>query len=290
MKRFVLYALTLLTAIAALALAVDCANVWLICSSTGNSAYKMKRLYENPKPDEIAIVGSSRACGNFVPSLISSKCFNYGIKGMAMGETMSALEVLKLRETEAPVIVNLDPWGNFGNHIVGDYRLAPQSGRLSWVESVPGVRFFGALRKNLVAMISARCSVTCVIDCGAELLKNSRTEAEWAAINSKLADTSFCCNGEDRQRLFSVLKAFSPRKVYVVVCPCSAAWMSHFSGKQSLMEFLSELENLENVTVLNYFWSKDFSDADFTDPTHFNFSGARKFSQLLKSQLTRLTK
>lgn len=290
MKRFALYSLTLLVAIAALALAVDYANVWLICSSSGNSAYKMKRLYENPMSDEIAIVGSSRACGNFVPSLISSHCFNYGVNGMAMGETMSILEVLKTRKTNAPVIVNLDPWGNFGSHTVADYRLAPQSGRLSWVERVPGLRFFGALRKNVVAMIDARRSVTRVIDNGAELLKNSRTTSEWAAINSKLVDMSFCCNSEDCQRLMSILKAFSPRKVYVVICPCSAGWMSHFSGQQLLAEFLAGIRDVENVTVLDYFGLKEFSDVDFTDPTHFNLSGARKFSQMLKSQLTSLTK
>ena len=285
MKRFVLYALTLLTAIAALALAVDCANVWLICSSTGNSAYKMKRLYENPEPDEIAIVGSSRACGNFVPSLISPKCFNYGENGMTMGEVMDILQVLQKRKTQAPVILNLDPWGNFWNGRVADYRLAPQSGRLSLFERMPGLRFFGSLRKNAVGAVDAHRSVSRIIDHGAQILKNSRTAGEWAVINAKIRDLAFGGNEQDEERLLDVLKSFDPRQVLVVIAPCSGVWMEHFTGEKQLAALLDRIRRLANVSVIDYYGSTQFADADFTDPTHFNVTGARKFSLLLKEKL-----
>lgn len=290
MKRFVRYALTLFVAVVAMVLTVDYLNVRLICSSFGNSAYKMKRLYENPEPDEIAIVGSSRAEGNFVPSVISERCFDYGVAGMSMHEVLPILDVLRGRPTEAPVIVNLDPWGNFGHRIVADYRLAPQSGRLSFGERMPGIRFFGALRKNLVAMIDARRSVTRVIDKGASLLKVSRTESEWRAINSKMVDLEFRCDVDDQQRLITALKSFSPRRVCVVVCPCSASWMAHFLGRRELGEFLNRIKALANVKVYDYYGSPEFSDADFSDPTHFNIIGAQKFSALLKSEIAELGK
>ena len=290
MKRFIRYALTLFAAVVVLALAVDYLNVRLICSSSGNSTYKMKRLYENPEPNEIAIVGSSRAEGNFVPSVISERCFDYGVGGMSMHEVLPILDVLSGRQTDAPVIVNLDPWGNFRHRIVADYRLAPQSGRLSWREKVPGIRFFGALRNNLVAMIDARRSVTRVIDKGASLLKISRSENEWHAIDSKMVDLEFRCDADDQQRLITALKSFSPRRVYVVVCPCSAGWMAHFLGRRELDELLNRIRALANVKVYDYYGSPEFSDTDFSDPNHFNITGARKFSALLKSKIAKVGK
>lgn len=179
MKRFLIYLTSLLAAVAAVALAVDQINVLLIKSATGNSAYKMWRLYNNPDPDEIAIVGSSRACQNFAPSEIAPHCFNYGVEGMTKGEEIPILEVLQQRQTTAPVILNIDPWGSFFNGQVADYRLAPESGRLEWQECVPGIRFFGALRKNVVAYIDAKRAVARTIDNGANLIKTSRTTSEW---------------------------------------------------------------------------------------------------------------
>ena len=285
MKRFFRYSFTLLAVIVLLMLAVDIANVWLICSSSGNTAYKMKRLYENPDPDELAIVGSSRACGNFVPSLISEHCFDYGVNGMQMNEAMSILETLAQRKTSAAVIVNLDPWGNFGHESIADYRLAPQSGRVSAAERIPGLRFFGAFRGNLTAMIDARRSVARVVDKGALLLKTSRSAAEWRVMESKIKDVSFHCDAADEERLLAVLGAFSPRKVFVVICPCSAAWMKHFSGRRQLVGFLDRIRALENVRVVDYYGSQDFSDSDFVDPVHFNISGASKFSEMFKRDI-----
>lgn len=288
MKRFVTYLVSLLVLIGALALLVDYANVCLIRASIGNSAYKMERLYANPEPDEIAIVGSSRACGNFVPSLISERCFNYGVNGMGMHEAMTILEILAQRKTSAPVIVNLDPWGNFGRYFVSDYRLAPRSGRLSLTERIPGIRFFGAFRKNLVAMIDARRSVSRVVDNGALLLKTSHSAREWRVIESKMKVISFQCNPDDRLRLLSVLEAFSPRRVIVVVCPCSSARTSRLLGRRQLVELLDQIRALENVSVVDYFGSTDFSDADFVDPSHFNLKGASKFSSIFKQDLSSL--
>ena len=288
MKRFVLYFFLLVSSIAVLAIAVDYVNVRLIRASTGNSAYKMERLYSNPEPDEIAIIGSSRALGNFVPSIISPRCFDYGVSAMRMREITFLLEVLQKRETQAPVIVNLDPWGAFGSTtFVADYRLAPQSGRLAVSDCIPGVRFFGTLRKNLVSMMNAKKSVTSVVDRGANLLKESRSTEEWAVINSKLTAQGFSGDIQAERRLQDVLQSFSPRKVYLVVGPCSSAWMDKFTGRAALEAFLGRVD-APNVTVLNFFGSSDFSDADFTDPTHFNLEGARRFSELLKSRLASL--
>ena len=285
MKRFATYLFSLLALVVAQALVLDYVNVALIRSSSGSSAYKMERLYANPEPDELAIVGSSRACGNFVPSLIATNCFNYGVNGMTMGETISILRVLQKRRTTAPVIVNFDPWGSFFDSQAADYRLAPQSGRVGLLDRVPGIRFFGSLRKHIVGYLNVRRSVTSVVDRGAVLLKNSRTAAEWQSINAKLEPHAYNAHPQLEQAFLRLLQDFAPRRVFVVIAPCSKRWTDIFKERGRLEKAVSAMRKIPNVTVFNYYGSSQFTDADFTDPTHFNIKGARRFSAELKLKL-----
>ena len=289
MKRFLIYLSVLLVAIVGLALAVDWLNVTLIRSAPGNPIAKMERLYSSPEPDEIAILGSSRALANLAPSEISPRCFNYGIDAMRMQEVMELLKVVRSRSTDAPVIVNIDPWGGFtGSKFYGDYRLVPQSRRLSLGDRLPGLRFFGSLRKNLVSAIEERRMVTKKIDRGARLVLTSRTPEEWKVINAKGGVMQFVSNPEKEDEFVSLLSSFAPRRVILVVGPCASQWTSRFSTHTKLNSFLSRCSNLANVSVANHFWSTEFPDADFTDPTHLNINGARKLSRLLKSQVGRM--
>lgn len=289
MKRFLIYLSVLLVAIVGLALAVDQLNVALIRSAPGNPIAKMERLYANPEPDEIAILGSSRALANLAPSAISPRCFNYGIDAMRMQEVMELLKVVKARSTDAPVIVNIDPWGGFtGTRFQGDYRLAPQSGRLSLKDRLPGLRFFGSLRKNLVSAIEERRTLTKKIDRGARLILTSRTPEEWKVINAKGGVMQFVSNPEKEDEFVSLLASFAPRRIILVVGPCASKWTSRFSTHVQLNTFLSRCSNLANVSVINHFGSSDFTDADFTDPTHLNIRGARKLSRLLKGPFDKM--
>ena len=287
MKRFTGYLILLLGAMTLVALGVDWLNVGLIRSSSGISAAKMERLYRNPEPDEIAVVGSSRALCAFVPSQISSQCFNYGEDGMTMGEVMSILEVLQKRKTTVPVVLNLDPWGNFHHSVVGDYRLAPESGRLSICERIPGVRFFGALRKNISGTCDVRFSATRVVDRGAKLIRTSRSAEEWNILKGKAKRQDFVVSADDRRRLLAILRSFAPRKVLVVVCPCSSSWDAHFVGQEKLSEFLRELKGLPNVSLFDYYGSKEFSDSDFVDLDHLNIGGAKKLTAILVKDMAK---
>ena len=241
----------------------------------------MERLWNDAFPDEVAILGSSRAQSNFMPSKMSSECFDYGADGMGMPEVLFLLKHLAQRKTSAPVIVNLDPWGFGGfDHpaFVGDYRLAPQSGRTGFVDALPGMRFHGALRKNLVAWLNQRKAVTKVIDGGAVLLKTSRTPAEWGTINAKLTPWGFTRSAVGEKEFEEVVKSLAPRKVMVVVGPCASHFMELYPSMDEFNRYLGHLRTIDNVTVVNLFGDADFSDSDFTDPTHLNIGGATKFT------------
>ena len=281
MKRFLVYFLVTALVSVTLALVNDGLNLMLIRSSCGNPAYKMERLWSDAFPDEVAILGSSRAQSNFMPSKMSSICFDYGADGMRMPEVLFLLKHLVQRKTSAPVVVNLDPFGFSGfDHptFVGDYRLAPQSGRTAFVDALPGMRFHGALRKNLVAWLNQRKAVTKVIDGGAVLLKTSRTPAEWDVINAKLTPWGFARSAEGEKEFEEVVKSFAPRKVIVVVGPCASHFMELYPNMDEFKRFLEHLRTIDNVTVVNLFGDTDFSDSDFTDPTHLNIGGAAKFT------------
>ena len=268
-----------------LALINEWACRWLISQSTGNPIYKMERLYGNADNNEIAIVGSSRAQAHYVPSLISTNCFNYGCDGQSFGETLFHLSALKKRGGGAPIIVNFDPWwstisGSDGSFVC-DYRLAPQSGRVHGVDAIPGIRFYGCLRKSVTDWLNAKQSVTKVIDNGAVLQKHSRSASEWKVINEKLIPRSFVRDEEACLKFKKVLSGLSPRKVYVVIPPCSTRFMDLFKGLDVLCQYMKELDSIPNVTVVNMLVDKRFSQADFVDTTHLNIEGAYKFTSFL---------
>lgn len=282
MRRFLIYFVAIAFCAITFALVNDGLNLVLIQSSLGNPAYKMKRLWSDAFPDEVAILGSSRAQSNFMPSKMSFRCFDYGADGMGMPEVLFLLKHLVKRKTSAPIIINLDPWG-FGGfdhpHFVGDYRLAPQSERVGFVDALPGMRFHGALRKSLVAWLNQRRSVTKVIDGGAVLLKTSRTQAEWGVINKKLTPWSFARNAEGEGEFESQLRAAVPRHVIVVVGPCASHFMELYPSRSEFNRYLEHLRSIDNVVVVNMFGDTDFSDDDFADPTHLNIIGAAKFTE-----------
>ena len=163
----------------------------------------------------------------------------------------------------------------------GDYRLAPQSGRLSLSDRLPGLRFFGALRKNLVSALEERRTVTKKIDRGARLVLMSRTPEEWRVINAKLREREFESSSVNESRFVTLLASFAPRRVILVIGPCASQWTSCFAGRTQLSAFLSRCKGLSHVTVADFFGSPEFSDAAFMDPTHLNIHGAQKLSKMI---------
>jgi hypothetical protein len=287
MKKFLIYFAGIALAVIALALLSDWANMYLVHHSTGNPISKMERLWQSTNDEEIPIMGSSRALGNFYPSELSPKCFNYGVNGMGLKEVLFNLKALGGRNSKWPIILNFDPWSALTEqekNWVGDYRLAPRSARCKTLDAVPGIRFYGMFRMNLTDYLNSKKAVTKVVDRGAVLLKTSRSEKEWGVINSKLTSWHFeYANWVEKFE--QSMGALAPRKVIVVVCPCSSRKTELFTSKDNLKAFLTRISKLSNVRVINYYGSDKFSDGDFTDPTHFNIEGARKFSRMLKKEI-----
>ena len=292
MKKFLAYSAAVIAGTVLLALANDFANVWFITHSNSSPAYKMQRLFSKDFVDEIPIIGSSRAQANLVPSLIAPNCFNYGLDGEGIGETLFHLEALAKKTgggiSSQPVIVNIDPWGlnaSTAEHLVGDYRLAPASGKTKLTDRIVGIRFHGALRKSITDWLNEKKTVTKKIDNGAALLLNVRSKEEWATINANQKPYSFSIDREVYERLVNVLKSLAPRQIYLVVAPCSSRFRELYSGREEMEKFLDDIAKQPNVAVISCFWNENFTDDDFTDSTHLCSEGAKKYTHFIVNQI-----
>lgn len=281
MKKFIAYVFMLVAIVVALALVNDCIVALIAKRTESSSAYKMWRLYGGNDSDEIAILGSSRAQNCYVPSMISTNCFNYGISGCGVKELTAHVVAMSKRHGRSPVIINIDPWGLFSRKMVGDYRLAPESGMLSWADGMPGIRFHGTLRPMLNRWMNERTAAYSIVDNGAILFKEQRSAKEWEAINKREEAMSFRMESKIESDFCDAIRSLAPRKAIIVVCPCSTRFMELFTGCKELDAFLSRLSEIDNVAVANYLGSDDFSDSDFIDTKHLTLEGARKFSTKL---------
>ena len=299
MKRFLLIMLGIVAWVVAWVAIYDQVNVWLVRHAPGNSVYKIERLLTKAEMSETPILGSSRAETCYVPSVLGTNVFNYGISGSCIRETLFHLRLVLERKTAGDIIVNLDPWGFafYGTEkksgFTGQYGLAAvefhvrkelPEGLVSLSDWLPGVRFQGCLRANLTAWLNARKAVTKKVDYGATLLMQSRTEDEWKVIDTELKATPFAGPNAEAQvelEAIAILLKNHPRvRVFWVVAPASPSWKKLYPGNRELEKFLREMEGQNRA--FNFLMDSDFGMADFADPTHLNLDGATKFSRKLR--------
>lgn len=306
MKKFLGIVICLVVVFLVMTWMYDRLNLELVRASTGNVFYKMERLFGEVDQDEVPILGSSRAQANFVPTVLGTTCFNYGIDGSGIPETLFHLRYLVERKTTGLILVNLDPWGfrDFSDSptkkFQGKYKLAARrkevrnilpQGILKAGEWIPGVRFQGMLRSNLTQLLNARKAVTKIVDRGAVLLKNSRTESEWGYIDQQIERCSFVLPSSSCQSCLDEIKRIVETrdgnlKVVFVVGPCSDSFHKKYQGAHALETWLRSFRT-PHVDVIDMFSASKYSVSEFADPTHLNQLGAQRFSRELKELLTK---
>lgn len=297
MKKFVLFTSMTCLMLAALMLANDALNHYLVFSSDNSNPYKMYRLFCSPRAGEIPIIGSSRAEAGFAPKEISAKAFNYGLSGSSARETVVHLKAVLSRPGSGLVIVNLDPWGLGSGPFQGDYRFAAESPivksepkiQIPLVDRLPGFRFYGKTRENLAQCMNNRLSATKTIDHGAILQRLSRNKAEWEYIMARCRPPKFSCDAETKAMLANILSCNTRYEVVFVVSPIAEPWQKRFSGRKELMALENWLRTFSRVRVLDFMEAPHrYELSEFMDLTHLNESGARRFSRELKECLVSL--
>lgn len=301
MKKFLHIIIGVLIWTLALAWVYDQANLWLMLRSPSNNAGKIYRLLVESPDGNIPLFGSSRACGNFAPSLIDDRVYNYGVNGMSIAESLFLINRYLEKHQEGTILINLDPWGFTDENnvkFIGDYRLAgikPEvrkslpKGKLNWRDWMPLVRFQGSLRSSLTAYVNSLHPTTKRIDKGSELLLNSRTKEEWEVINKGVHAQPFSKDENCRALLEEMYSKRGNVTIVWIVSPISPYWYSLYKGNDDLQAFLEKEGMKENVYTLNYAGRiEDFPTELFVDPTHMNVHGAEKFSRMLRKDLIQI--
>lgn len=108
MKRFLLVCASLFAFYVLFAWAYDCCALWLMRHSPSCSATKIERVVKGGEGESVAIFGSSRALGNYAPSILSASSFNYGVDGMSLNEALILVDqYLRHNPSDSTVIINL---------------------------------------------------------------------------------------------------------------------------------------------------------------------------------------
>ncbi len=277
--------------------ASDGINKWLILHSSSSSTYKTYRLFVEKPSDEIPLLGSSRALGNYVPSVISPRVFDYGINGSGMYETLFMLREALKNPSPGPILINLDPWGFHGEYapsLQGDYRLAlsvpivREHVAFAWSDLIPGIRFHGLTRRNLTTWLDGKTALIKRIDQGAALIIQSRSEREWEIINRKIKDSTFSCQPSWQKELEQIV-ATTNHPIVWIVSPIAPHWREHYHGEKKLKAFLDQMAKRPNMHVVNMLdETADYTEAEFVDPTHLNIRGATRFTKQLLPRLQAL--
>lgn len=292
MRRFLLQVL-FLTAVATVALlANDCVLYSFHRMRPNDLALRLDKLLNRLPESEIPILGSSRALQQFWPSLISSRCYNYGVNGADLRETIMQLRrILTMRSPEA-VIVNVDPWGVTSSDRQeaewrGDYSIAGIDPitrdlfKLDAVDWMPGLRFWGKFK--IIAnewycnrnMESAK-----VVDNGSEISRGVQKADYFKTVARRIGDQLFNMPNEVEDELLSTIKGNVQVRFYLVVAPIHRLWLGKYKGNAGLNEFLERVRTCENVICVDLLeMSSRLDDEDFRDLTHLNENGARKFSE-----------
>lgn len=300
MRRFGLYIVGILVVVFVVCVANDVVNSVLVVTSPSNNAYKMKRLVEGGERSEICILGNSRAQEHFLPSEIAPEAFNYGLAGSGWRDLLFHIRVALARPGSDVVICNIDPLGLALSGCRGDYRFVCQTDiykseeqlpRVSWKNILPGIRFFGSLRMNIAenewinGLIGGK---TKTFDHGAIIQRNkTRSDEEWEFLESKLPELDFHYHAEVDERLQGLLRSNRRHEVVFVVSPLAEPWLKHYKGEARFLEYLNRLGKLPHVHVCDY-RGYGWKLSDFMDMLHLNEQGARRFSQLVKRDLTKM--
>lgn len=268
----------------------------LAWSNPSFGAAKVHRLFTQLHPEEVPILGSSRADGSYVPELIHPDAWNYGIEqtGYKVTRMMLAEELAKPKQ--GPVIINFDhtffsPYHPNIAHFIPELRqpavAACFADRLHWYNHVPMLRYFGVTDEYAKAFL-ARFSTGTVCSKGGIFVNNTAAPGELAQLvqQRKATRHAWIPHAEEEQAWLDLL-ASTQRTMVVVVAPYHHTYLQTDNNPAAVQAYLDRMEALPHVHVIDLS-AMPLPDNCFQNTTHVNWTGAVRFSKELRARLTAL--
>ncbi len=265
----------------------------IILGSSSNGAYKVNRIIKRPA-DEISIIGSSRAEGAFVPSIISPHAFNYGLSGAQDDVMLFFLKEALKHKTHKPIIINFDPEGldsSLGDLSYYLYNASYKPVRQlmgnayePWF-AIPLFKYFGSFEIYTKYYLNNKLQLTKVTDNGGNFEKNILTQQKFASLvaERKSTQTSFKNNTNLQVDLVQLLKTNKTTPIVFVLSPIHISYYVSYKNKSGMHAFFNSITQIPNVHFIDMNYS--YPDSMFINTTHLNYQGAVVFSKQLKDSL-----
>jgi len=211
----------------------------VIFRSQINGASKVNRILSKTEKNEIPIFGSSRAEGNFVPSIIEREhCFNYGISGTQANIWLFFLEQELKKEKNTPIIINFDLGGlNYSDGNIGNYipNWSSMKNTLTnkgeFYYNIPFIKYYGQYERYFKFYINEKINLTKTTDNGGSFEKNKLTKSKFNELIYKRENTksSFNLNKQLLSKFNKLINSTS-RNIILVVSPYHISYFNQFKN------------------------------------------------------------
>lgn len=267
----------------------------IILGADINGAYKVNRIIHSTPNNEIAILGSSRAEGAFVPGILGKTFFNYGLSGAQDDVIMFFLNEELRKNKTTPILINFDPEGLDSS--IGDisyYLYNASYGPVKqlmgkeyrFLYALPVVKYYGSFEIYSKYYLNYKLQLTKATDCGGNFEKNVLTEEKFRSlIKERIATkTVFKNDSALAIKLLFLIKSYPNRKFIFVLSPCHPSYFVNFINHHELLNYINVLQQNNNVSVIDM--SKmSYPDSFYINTTHLNYTGAKVFSKQLRDSL-----
>ncbi|HEX7070134.1 MAG TPA: hypothetical protein VF190_04990 [Rhodothermales bacterium] len=266
---------------------------WVALSDPEIGSARIHRLVSAGVTDEIPLLGSSRANSNYAVESLDPRIHNYGIKGAGFEAVAFQLEKALERETDRPILVNVDlGWwsmkgaGDLAMYVPSSHDPAVRElleSDLRFYHRLPFVRYFGLYQRYWTERL----------DEWGRLIAEGRGFHETSEGLSRAAEAlrswapDHAPDSLQLARLLSLLDEHPDRSIIFVVAPYHASYFQIARHADAADGWLAELDRRPNATVVD-FSRAVYPDSLYTDPVHLNWNGARRFSEDLRAEIADL--
>ncbi len=267
----------------------------IILNSQINGSYKVNRIINSVNTNEIPIFGSSRAEGGFVPSILGSNYFNYGIAGTQDNVMLFFLKEECKKNKKTPILINFDidgfsyALGDIANYIYNaDYGPVKKliGKKDDAIFRIPFVKYYGYYEYYFKMYMTSKINLTKKTDNGASLELNQLTKSKFdELVTQRLATADDFNNDINLEREFLDIIKNNPTRTFILaISPYHKSCFHKFKNYQDVTLFVAKIKELANAQVFD-FSHVNYPDSLYMNTTHLNYAGAKRFTKELKDSI-----
>ena len=270
----------------------------IILKTNISGAYKVNRLISSTDTSEITVFGSSRAEGSFIPNIIDSNIFNYGMSSTQEDVTLALLKIEVNKKKQTPIIINFDldgvnsNIGDISNYLYNnDNQIISEliKEKIEKFQKIDLFKYYGNYEFYFKNYLNDKFNFTKFTNRGASVEKNKLTKSSFNTLVQERYNSinNFQNDSTILHNLLDLISNNQKRKFVFVIAPYHHSYFHNFDSFEKFNKFKIELKKYQNIIIIDF---KDqlFEDSLFINTTHLNYQGAVKFSNAFRDSLIKL--